>query len=382
MQTKSSDDVLPFRVALMLKKYKFGSNMAAKYLGKPRGLVQSWMQAGESHMLARQQFKLDAFEKKLKAIRRKITQENIYYLLAMKLIDLDLPPEFIGKHLGIPLSTIRSWKRGVSPKGVKKLFIDRNILDKEYKKLLTFLKEQSTKQNLQYYLALKLSEAGIRDEGRRRIGGKTISRILTKHFRLYSPIPKETISCWIDGRRTPKNAFLALKDKKTIEEEYQKIVDELTNEHMDYHVSLKLYNEYNWTYSKVSKTLGLDKEKVRGWVTKGRGSPIAKTFQNEYLVDQELKKYAMETSFNGGGMETEKPVNEPVYGVEEEDEFDFELEDEILYHLSFFPGGLSSPQAIKSILIENKDSQIEDILKILDTSKKIVRKGNKWVLKD
>jgi hypothetical protein len=127
MRSKSNEDVLPFRVALMLKRYKFGSNMAARYLGKPRGLVQSWMQAGESHTLARQQFKLEAFEKKLKNIRRKITKENIYYLLAMKLIEIDLPPEYIGNHLGIPLSTIRSWKRGVAPKGVKRLFIDRNI---------------------------------------------------------------------------------------------------------------------------------------------------------------------------------------------------------------------------------------------------------------
>jgi hypothetical protein len=343
----------------MLKKYKFGSNMAARYLGKPRGLVQSWMQAGESHILARQQFKLEAFEKKLKGIRRKITKENIYYLLAMKLIELDLPPEFIGKHLGIPLSTIRSWKRGVAPKGVKKLFIDRNILDKEYKKLITFLKEQSTRQNMQYYLALKLCEAGAQEEGRRRIGGKTISRILTRHFRLYSPIPKETISCWIDGRRTPKNAFMALKDRKIIDEEYERIVDELTNEFMDYHISLKLYNDHGWTYSKISKTLELDKEKVRGWVTKGRGSPIAKTFANESLVKEELQKYIVETSFNGGGMETKDVVD--VVIDEEEDDFDFELEDEILYHLSFFPGGLSSPQAIKSILIENKESQIEDI---------------------
>jgi hypothetical protein len=380
MYNKSQDDVLPFRVALMLKKYKFGSNMAARYLGKPRGLVQSWMQAGESHILARQQFKLEAFEKKLKGIRRKITQENIYYLLAMKLIELELPPEFIGKHLGIPLSTIRSWKRGVAPKGVKKLFIDRNILDKEYKKLITFLKDQSTRQNMRYYLALKLSEAGAQEEGRRRIGGKTISRILTRHFRLYLPIPKETISCWIDGRRTPKNAFMALKDRKIIDEEYERIVDELTNEFMDYHISLKLYNDHGWTYSKISKTLELDKEKVRGWVTKGRGSPIAKTFVNESLVKEELQKYIVETSFNGGGMETKDVVD--VVIDEEEDDFDFELEDEILYHLSFFPGGLSSPQAIKSILIENKESQIEDILNILDTSKKIVRKGNKWILKD
>jgi hypothetical protein len=380
MYSKAQEDVLPFRVALMLKKYKFGSNMAAKYLGKPRGLVQSWMQAGETHNLARQQFKLEAFEKKLKNIRRKITQENIYYLLAMKLIDLNLPPEFIGKHIGIPLSTIRSWKRGVAPKGVKMIFIDRNLLDKEYKKLLSFLKDQSTRQNMQYYLALELSEAGEQEEGRRRIGGKTISKILTKHYRLFTPIPKETISCWIDRRRTPKNAFPALKDRSLVRAEYQKIVDELTKEFMDYHISMELFNKYGWTYSKISKTLNLDKERVRGWVTKGRGSPIAKCFKNKDLIKEALKGYVVETSFNGCGMQVSEELRDMV--EKEEDEFDYELEDEILYHLSFFPGGLSSPQAIKSILIENTDSGIEEILEILETSKKIIRKGNKWILKD
>ncbi|MEE9150763.1 MAG: hypothetical protein V3U20_02900, partial [Thermoplasmata archaeon] len=92
MLSKVKEDVVPFRVALMLKRYKFGSNIAAKYLGKPRGLVQSWMQAGESHTLAERYFQLGAFEKKLRTVRRKITQENIYHFLARKLIDLGIPP--------------------------------------------------------------------------------------------------------------------------------------------------------------------------------------------------------------------------------------------------------------------------------------------------
>jgi hypothetical protein len=372
-------DVLPFRVALMLKRYKFGSNMAARYLGKPRGLVQSWMQAGESHTLAREQFRLDAFEKKLKNIRRKITQENIYYLLAMKLLDLNLPPEFVGNHLGIPLSTIRSWKRGVAPKGVKKLFVDRTILDREYKKLNRFLKERSTLENMIYYLSLKLSETK-RGDSRRKIGGKTISKILTKHYRFFSPIPKETISCWIDGRRTPKNAFPQLKDNKLVEREYNKIVDELTYEHMNYHLSKVLYKEYDWSYSKISKILNIDKEKVRGWVTKNRGSPVAKCFVNKDLVDERLKLYVHKTSFNGGEIE---PVDDTVDIIsEEEDDFNYPLEDEILYHLSFFPDGLSSPQALKSILIENKESDNDDILHVLNFSKKIIKVGNKWLIKE
>lgn len=377
MLSKTNEDVLPFRVALMLKRYKFGSNIAARYLGKPRGLVQSWMQAGESHSLAGQQFKLEAFEKKLKNIRKKITKEYIYYLLAMRLIGLDLPPEYIGNHLGIPLSTIRSWKRGVAPKGVKKLFVDRTISDREYKKLINFLKESSTRENMIYYLSLKLSETKVENAKRRRIGGKTISKILTNHYRLYTPIPKETISCWIDGRRTPKNAFLQLKDTELVNKEYNKIIDELTLAHMDFHLSKALYEKYEWPYSKISKVLDIDKEKVRGWVTKNRGSPVAKCFKNRDIIADKLKTYVDETAFNGG--EIVVPL-ESEDNILEEDDFNYELEDEILYHLAYFPGGLSSTLAIKSILIENKQSSNEDILNVLNNSKKITKKGNKWVL--
>jgi hypothetical protein len=379
MDSRSNDDVVPFRVALMLKRYKFGSNTVARYLGKSRGLVQSWMQAGESHALAERQFKIAAFEKKLKTVRRNITKENIYYLLTMKLIDLDLPPEYIGKHLGVPTSTIRTWKDGVSPKGVKKLFIDRDYLDKEFRNVMGFLSERSTRENKYYYLAIKLSETARQKVGRRRIGGKTISKIMVDHYNLTRSIPKETITCWINGRRVPKNAFAALKNDDIIEEEYRNIVDNLTQKHMDYHIAKALHDRYNWKYSKISQELELDKEKVRGWVKKDRGNPEAKCFKNPALVEEELKKY-VEVYPNGGEV-----IKSPVEDIEEqnpiESEFDEELEDEILYHLSYFPSGLSSPMAIKSILIDNKDADIEDILFVLNNSPKIVRKGKRWVLR-
>jgi hypothetical protein len=337
------------------------------------------MQAGESHALAERQFKIAAFEKKLKTVRRNITKENIYYLLTMKLIDLDLPPEYIGKHLGVPTSTIRTWKDGVSPKGVKKLFIDRDYLDKEFRNVMGFLSERSTRENKYYYLAIKLSETARQKVGRRRIGGKTISKIMVDHYNLTRSIPKETITCWINGRRVPKNAFAALKNDDIIEEEYRNIVDNLTQKHMDYHIAKALHDRYNWKYSKISQELELDKEKVRGWVKKDRGNPEAKCFKNPALVEEELKKY-VEVYPNGGEV-----IKSPVEDIEEqnpiESEFDEELEDEILYHLSYFPSGLSSPMAIKSILIDNKDADIEDILFVLNNSPKIVRKGKRWVLR-
>lgn len=379
MDSRSNDDVVPFRVALMLKRYKFGSNTVARYLGKSRGLVQSWMQAGESHALAERQFKIAAFEKKLKNVRRSITKENIYYLLTMKLIDLDLPPEYIGKHLGVPTSTIRTWKDGVSPKGVKRLFIDRDYLDREFRNVMGFLSERSTRENKFYYLAIKLSETAREKVGRRRIGGKTISNILVNHYNLTRTIPKETITCWINGRRIPKTAFAALKSDDIIEEEYRNIVDSLTQKHMDYHLAKALHDSYDWKYSKISKTLGLDKEKVRGWVKKDRGNPEAKCFKNTILVEAELKKY-VEVYPNGGEV-----ISAPEEDIKEQDtiesEFDEEMEDEILYHLSYFPQGLSSPLAIKSILIDNKDADLEEILFILNNSPSIIRKGKRWILR-
>ena len=123
----------------------------------------------------------------------------------------------------------------------------------------------------------------------------------------------------------------------------------------------------------------MDKEKVRGWVKKDRGNPEAKCFKNPYLVEEELKKY-VEVYPNGGEV-----IKAPEEDIKEQDpienDFDEELEDEILYHLSYFPQGLSSPLAIKSILIDNKDVDIEEILLVLNNSPRIMRKGKRWVLR-
>lgn len=383
MRSNGREDVIQFRVALTLKRYKFGSNIAARYLGKPRGLVQSWMQSGESHALAEYKFNLGAFEKKLRKVRQRVTKENIHYLLAMKLLDLDLPPEYVGRNLGVPTSTVRSWKDGVVPKGLKRVFIDRTLINREFGKLFKFLKYKSTNDNLPYFLSIKLSETARQKVGRRRIGGKNISTILTKHFFLSTPIPKETITCWIDGRRKPKEMFEVLRDNELINSEYRKIVNELTHEHMDYHLAKALHDKYNWKCSRISKILGLDKEKVRGWVTKDRGSPIAKCIKNEALINEVLKRYVddefpVENLEDEQEFQTEKNPNE--INENDEDDYDSELEDEILYHLSYFPSGISSPKAIKSILIENKDAEINEIERVLNISPGILRRNGKWFL--
>jgi len=382
MPKNPKDDVVPFRVALMLKRYKFGSNVAARYLGKPRGLVQSWMQSGESHALADRQFKVEAFEKKLKTVRRAITKENLYYLLAAKLLEMDLPAEYVGKHLGIPPSTVRAWKEGVSPKAVKKIFVDTRYLDREFRKLREFMSYESTKENLPYYLSLRLVSEARKRVGPRRVGGKTISAILYSHLNMARPIPKETITCWVEGRRRPKTAFAVLKDNELISDEYERIVDALTEEHMDYHVAMTLFNEHNWSYAKIARILGLDKEKVRGWVKKNRGNPIAKTFVNDYRVAEAVKKYITDyTAEDNERYDSSEHDEINIDDLEIEAGYDTELEDEILYHLSFFPKGIASPQAIKSILIDNKDANLDSILVVLENSPRIAKKMGRWVLR-
>jgi hypothetical protein len=141
---------------------------------------------------------------------------------------------------------------------------------------------------------------------------------------------------------------------------------------------MALYEQYNWSYSEISKTLNLNKEKVRGWVKKNRGDPVAKCFKNENIVEEELKNYVDHIS--NGGMAVEEVPIENDSESEMKIGFSEELEDESQYHLAFFPSGLSSPRAIKSILIDNKDVEINEILAVLDNSNKILRKGKKWVL--
>jgi hypothetical protein len=308
----------------------------------------------------------------------------MYYLFAAKLLEMELPAEFIGKHLGIPPSTVRAWKEGVSPKSVKKIFVDTRYLDREFAKLREFMSYESTKDNLPYYLSLKLVSEARKSVGARRVGGKTVSAILFKHLNMARPIPKETITCWVEGRRRPKTAFEVLKDNELISEEFNRIVDALTLEHIKYHTAMALFDEHGWSYAKIAKILDLDKEKVRGWVKKGRGNPIAKTFVNQSIVREAVRNYLLEDNperslegDNPAGIEMESTA--ALDG--EESAYDHELEDEILYHLSFFPQGIATPQAIKSILIDNKEATINAILEVLENSPSISKKMGRWKLK-
>ena len=398
METLSQYQAAQFRVALLLKKYRFGAVSAAKYLGKPRGLVQSWMQIGNKHYLAKEKIKIKSFEKILKELRKKITKEHLNYFLAKRLMNLELPIAFISNVLSLPTSTVRSWKYGKVPVEIKKFFHDHSVIDIEFNKLLKSLRKDVTSRNLEYFLALRLAKIARVNNGRRNLGGRLISKILTNHFGYIEPIPEKTISCWIDGKRKPWDAFQVLSDERKIQREFNKIVDELTYQHMTYHISKYLADKYNWNYSRISKELGIDKELVRGWVKKDRGNPVAKSFVNEEIVNDELLKYVNIDELKSFEEPLiiepfEKPQNnltkikndeeDIIKNMIDDVEFDSDLERELIYHLETIPTGVSSPKVLQSILIDHQNATLAEIEEVLRNSKHIIQNkdNSKWVLK-
>ena len=236
METYTQYQAAQFRVALLLKQYKFGAVSAAKYLGKSRSIIQSWMQIGNKHHLSKEKIMLKSFEKILKKLRRRLTKEHLDYFMVKRFLALELPVAFIAKILELPTSTVRSWRYGRVPVEIKRFFYDRRLIDYEFNKLLKSLKKEITTRNLEYYISLYLAKSIMVTNGRRQIGGRMISQILTTHFGYIQPIPEKTISCWIDGKRKPWDAFPVLMDEQLVQREANKIVDKLTYQYLFYHI--------------------------------------------------------------------------------------------------------------------------------------------------
>ena len=399
METFNQYQAAQFKAVMLLKKYNFGAASTAKYLSKSRGLIQSWMQIGNKHHLAKQRIQFKSFRKILKELRKNIPSEHLGYFLAKRLLDLKLPAAFISKILKIPMSTVRSWRHGKAPVEVKKFFYDDNLVDREFRKLMKYLKTDITSRNLEYFQALNLAEIARGNIGRRRVGGRIISQILTRHYDYVEPIPDKTVSCWINGTRKPWGAFKVLEDENIVQRDYKKIIEEMTYQHLDYHISKTLAEKYGWKYSKISKVLGLDKELVRGWIKKDRGNPIAKTFVSNIIIKDELKRYLTEDELNSAKSEISKTIStdlaEHQQNIQEDidsedggDELedpgiDAELERELIYHLETLPLGVTSAKVLKSILVACRDASLEAIQNVLNHSNQIIhdQETGKWMLK-
>ena len=148
----------------------------------------------------------------------------------------------------------------------------------------------------------------------------------------------------------------------------------------------------------ISKVLGINKEVVRGWVKKGRGNPIAKTFVNKSIVEQELFNYIRnDNSLDENKIDDAKSVNrsptvqeisetniqESSNKIEKESDFYSELEKELIYHLKTIPTGVTSLKVLKSILIHHRSASLKDIKKVMLQSKHIIQnqRNGKWMLK-
>ena len=279
-----------FRVALALSDYGFGAMYTAKHLLRSRGMVQSWKKMGEKHHLANREYNRDNVSKRLWKIRRVTTFKDIDYHMARKMFEFNLSSSYIARKLNIPVSTVNSWRKGNAPASVRDDFTDLELVESKFESLLETIRRDLTLEHIDYFLTLKISEEAGKlrgEEGARGIGARTISGML-KDFLHIEPIPERTISSWIKGERKPHNLEQRLVDHKVIDEKFRELTLELTKTHINYHIA-KALEEKGWTYSAIALFLGMDKEKLRGWIKKGRGSPVAKTFVNEVYVQRVLK---------------------------------------------------------------------------------------------
>jgi len=279
-----------FQVALVLSRYGFGAMYTAKHLLRSRGMVQSWKKMGERHNLAKRGFSDDKVTKRLWKIRRVTTFKDLDFHLARKLFEFNLSSSYIARKLEIPVSTVNSWRKGNSPASVREGFVDMELVDSKFAALLEIIKRDLTAENMDYFLTFKIASEARRLRGgevARGIGARTISQML-RDFLHIEPIPERTVSSWIKGERRPHNLELKLVDEGFIEERFRELVMELTKKHINYHLA-KALEAKGWNYSAIALFLGLDKEKLRGWIKKDRGSPVAKAFVNQVYVQRVMK---------------------------------------------------------------------------------------------
>ncbi len=279
-----------FRVALALSEYGFGAMYTAKHLLRSRGMVQSWKKMGDKHHLAKKNFNDDKVTKRLWKIRRVTTFQNLDYHLALRLFEYDLSSSYIARKLGLPVSTVNSWRKGNSPASVRDGFVDKELVDSKFESLLDTIKRGLTQENIDYFLAHKITQEAKKargEEGARSIGARTISQML-RDFLHIEPIPERTVSSWIKGERKPHNLEHRLVSEEFIDEKFRELVLELTKKHINYHIAKALEGK-GWSYSAIALFLSMDKEKLRGWIKKDRGSPVAKTFIDQIYVQRVLK---------------------------------------------------------------------------------------------
>gem|GEM_PF-2789630 len=285
---------IDFRVALALDQYGFGAMYTSKHLLRSRGMVQSWKKMGERHHLARKDFNKDLVRTRLWKIRRVTTFKDLDYHVARALFDYKLSSSYISKALDIPVSTVINWRNGNTPASIKNGFVDTELINSKLDAVLGRIKREITSGNLDYFLTLRINEESHKalEGGRvRGIGARNISWML-RDLSGQTQIPERTVASWIKQERRPRNHDTRLVDEAFLEDKFHELVLMLTKQHINYHLA-KALNGIGWTYSAIALFLGVQKEKVRGWIRKGRGSPVAKAFFDPVYVQRVLRTMLM-----------------------------------------------------------------------------------------
>ena len=341
VERNDSHDAVDFRAALTMRKYGLGTVTIARVLGRSRGLVQSWLNSGERHTLSHIQCPRYDLEARLRELKKAITFRYIDRIIAMEFYKIGLNSGEISEILRVPPTTVESWKN--CPLDLP--FADPKTVEAEYQRKLKQAQRHYTRKNIHYHLAIRLREEG--EKKGKRIGSKTIYDVLCAHFYPDGncPLSERTITSWLAGERHPPHTKEMLIDRKMVEQEFKAVVDDLTLRFIDHHVAMELFNTHGWSYQEISKTLGIDKEKVRGWTKKKRGNPLAMTFSNPAIITERTRDFLLPR-----------------------------WEEEVVYFLRTFPAGVSSPLVLRHLV----DIPQEELEYIFENSRRIVRKNNRW----
>jgi hypothetical protein len=295
-----------FRLTLALSEYGFGAMYMSKQLLRSRGMVQSWKRMGECHHLAKNDYNKDHVMRRLLKIRRVTTFKDLDYHMAVRLFEYNLSSSYIAKTLGIPVSTVINWRSGNSPSSIRDGFVDRALVESKMASVTARISREITEENIDYFMTLKIHEetrkASERPSGR-GVGARTISQMLGDHL-LRAHLPERTVASWIKGERKPHNLDPRLVDNAFIDGKFRELVIKLTKVHISFHLA-KALDMMGWTYTAIALFLGLRKEKLRGWIKKGRGNPVAKTMVDDAYVQRVLRTMLATASGTEDAMDRE-----------------------------------------------------------------------------
>lgn len=283
---------IDYRVALRMAGNGYGATTIARILGRKRGLVQSWIVRGRHHRLAGMSVALERVSLRYHRAMKALTLKNIEYLVARKLFELPLSSATVSRYLSVPSNTVNSWRRSRVPRTVKTGFEDDRMVEARYAALLEQLKSESTGRTLAYHLAVRMAQEGGRLPTRNKLGGRRIGAALGEYMHRDGPIPEGTVVAWITGQRRPSAAVPELTDRNLIDREYHRMADFLTQRYMRYHLACEMALRFGMKYTEAAGILGEDRERVRGWLTKGRGSPLARLYRDVRIIERELARMA------------------------------------------------------------------------------------------